>query len=379
MSVLRFILSGLWLPFRLYLQPFQFRQEIAALTPDLPPNYGLWRSRWHLCLTRFRHSLYMLVLQSAIALYWVPLCLYALEALGYSVDWAEALKGIVYGASLFVLSDMVADIALSLTIGVVQGVTLGVGAAMAFGMGSSVAFGITVGIVNGVASGVTLFVIFGLTAGFSFLVEDDVNRSMAYSLAGILAISHLPNLVLQLPSSLLAWPLHRFWPRTSRRLWHIHPVHWDDIILLPLPGLPSLLATLYRLDSTAGQQALKETAAHKFQYRAAYRAWAMLAQEQALGIASLPGLAQFAASLDWLNEDTPLPESLRGLLLRLRDISREAGAAEESDSATNQLRRLEAARAQLETLGKQQTGGFGPAIQHWTGLVEAGLAQARRR
>ncbi len=339
MSILRFILSGLWLPFRLYLQPYQFHQEIAELAPDLPWFYSLWQARRHLRRAEFRHALYRLGVQGAIALCWVPLCLGVVEALGYPVDWMRVAAGVATG------------VATGVAVGVAYGVTAVVTAVVAVGVAVGVATGVAYGVATGVATGV----------------------------ADVLTVIHFPTLILQLPASLLSWPIHRLWPRSSRWLWRIHPVRWDEIILLPLPGLPGLLATLYRLDSTAGRLALAETAAHRYQYRAAYRAWAMLAQEQAHGIASSPGLAQFPTSLDWLNEDTPLPESLRGLLLSLRDISREAASALESDSATNQLRRLEAARAALETLGKQHTGEFGPAVRKWTGLVDSGLADARRR
>lgn len=66
-------------------------------------------------------------------------------------------------------------------------------------------------------------------------------------------------------------------------------------------------------------------------------------------------------------------------LLRLRDIAKETASALESDSATNQLRRLAAARGGLKTLSTQPLGGFGPAVQQWTRLVDAGLDEARRR
>ena len=394
MSLLRLILSGLWLPFKLYLQPNKFRQEIDALAPDLPPEYSLWQARRHLRQTEFRHGLYRLALQTIIALCWVPLCLGVFVALGYPVYWIGAAfqiipfsvfgvaYGVAYGVAKGVVNGVVFGVVFCVAVGLAEGVAFFVALSVALSVATGVAtvplsvppirvvvgvaiglmFGVAIGLKSGVALGVKVGVFFGVNLGVILLMT-----------------LHFPTLVLQWPYSLLTWPLPLLSPRTSRWLWHIHPVRWDEVILLPLPGLPSLLATLYRLDSVAGREALAETAAHRFQYRAAYRAWAMLAQEQALGIASLPSLGQFHSSLDWLKDDTPLPKALRGLLLSLRDISREIASALESDSATNQRRRLEAARGLLETLSKQRVGEFGPAIIKWTGLVEAGLTEARRR
>ena len=395
MSVLRFILSGLWLPFRLYLQPYKFQREIAALAPDLPSDYGLWRARRHFRGVEFRHALFRLVLQSALAVYcWVMLCrvlwFFGLEALGYplDLDWMKAFTVANTLAAVEAVSVVISAVMMSVVGGSVQSiVSFGVFYGVLYGMAPGVkagvlgimAFSMTFSMKQEVVGSVFFSVIIGVTLGVLYSVIENVTFGVSIGMALVLINVHSPTLILQLPAALLSWPFHRLWPQTSRQFWRIHPVRWDDIILLPLPGLPGLLATLYRLDSTEGKQALTETAAHKFQYRAAYQAWAMLAQEQARGIASLQGLAEFNNNLDWLKEDTPLTKTLRDLLLQLRDISQEIASALESDSATNQMRRIQEARAKLETLIKQQTGEFGPVIQKWTGLVEAGLAEARRR
>ncbi|MGZ5052964.1 MAG: hypothetical protein ACXWF8_18805 [Methylobacter sp.] len=113
---------------------------------------------------------------------------------------------------------------------------------------------------------------------------------------------------------------------------------------------------------------MKETAAHRYQYRAAFAAWTLLAREDASGIASLPALAKFAATLNWLNENTPLPQA-----------SREVSAALESDSATNRLNRLQQAQRLLQSLSKQALGEFAEPVKRWIDLVEAGLVDAQRR
>ncbi|MGZ8216683.1 AAA family ATPase, partial [Methylomagnum sp.] len=245
------------------------------------------------------------------------------------------------------------------------------------------ALGVALGGAGGVALGVALGVAFGVAWGVAWGVAGGVALGGAgggaLGVASTLATSHLLNLVFQLPIASLGWILVRQRPQTSRFFWRIHPIRWDEIILLPLPGTPRLLVSLYHLDDTAGRAALAETAAHKFQYRAAYKAWAILAQEQAEGIASLETLARYADGLDWFNEETPLAETLRAQLFTLRDISQEVASALESDSATNQLRRMAEAKRRLDALAKQPPGPFSTAIRRWSDLINTGLEDARRR
>jgi len=155
-------------------------------------------------------------------------------------------------------------------------------------------------------------------------------------------------------------------------------VRWDEVILLPLPGLVGLLTTLQRTDPALGRAALAEVAAHRYQRRAAYKALARLANEEARLVASLPALASFGRGLEWLSEDVPLPDALRNPVLRMRDISREVASALDSDSATNRVRRLTTAADMLESL-RLQPGEFGSALARWSEVIAAGLEEARRQ
>jgi hypothetical protein len=73
-----------------------------------------------------------------------------------------------------------------------------------------------------------------------------------------------------------------------------------------------------------------------------------------------------------------LPDDVREVVFGLRDVSREVASAQVSDSATNRVRRLEAAADLLETLSLRP-GAFGAAIKRWTAIVSAELADARRQ
>jgi len=283
------ILGGLLLPLRLYLQPRAFREQVAALAPDLPDDYSLWQARHKLRDPAFRRGLGRLILQGIVALVWSPLVLAAFlavfSALGYEVDWALAAGGVAVG----------------------------------------VAGGVAGGVAFGVAGGVTT----------------------------VLTITHALNLPFQYLLSLAIWVFLRFSPGLSAALWRLSPVRWDEVILPPLPGLVGLLVALYRTDPALGRDALAEVATHRYQRRAAHMALVRLATEEAWLVASMPALASFGRGLDWLSEEALLPDGVRNLVFAMRDVSREVASALESDSAANRLRRLEAAADVLGPLRLQ--------------------------
>lgn len=288
------ILGGLLLPLKLYFRPDLFRAEVAALAPELPPDYSLWQARHKLSDPQFRRGLFRLLLQTWVAFLWEPVLAGLLQSAGVEIDWG--------------------------------------------------------GVAVGVAFTLTYTVIF--THGL------------------FLPVQHLVSLV----SAFLI----RLRPAFAPTLWKLAPVRWDAIILLPLPGLSDLLVTLYRQHPTLGQEAINEVAAHHYQHPAAAEALATLAREDAMAVASLPALASFRHSLGWLSEDTKLPENTRRPLLRMRDISQEVASAQESESATNQVRRLTQARHMLDEV-RLQPGPFGTGLARWAEIITDGLKEARQR
>ncbi len=388
------LLGGLLLPLRLYLQPRAFCAQVDALAPDLPSGYSLWRARRKLRDPAFRRPLLQVVLQAIVALVWTPiLALVALQvcsALGYEVDWPLAALGVVFGVPF------------SVAVGVVLGVPFGVAAGVAGSMASSVVFGVGVGVTSrvafdvvfGMATGVVLVVAFGVGVGVTpsvvLVVASSVMLAiwsgmaygiasgMAYGMAFMLGAFHVLNLPLECAISLASWMLARSAPGLSLALWRLSPVRWDEVILLPLPGLNGFLATLYRADPALGQAALAEVAAHRYQRRAAYRVLVRLAYDEARLVTSGSALASFGRGLAWLSDDVPLPGDTRALVLGMRDVSREVDSASKSDSATNRVRRLEAAADMIEPL-RLQPGEFGAVLARWSGIVAAELEDARWR
>lgn len=386
------ILAGLLLPLRLYLQPNVFHRAIAALAPDLSEYYSFWQARHKLRDPTFCRALGRLALKILIAFLWVPLLLGALSALGCEVDWAAAAVGVVFGCVvvLAVTTTLVAAFDMAF---VVAFITVGVVAfGVAFGVVSDVAFGVVVGVAldvafvvaGGVAGGVTfsvmLGVAFGLTFGLTGSVLFDTTFGVTFgAVCGVaLGVTSLHAIILPLQYliSLGIWMLVRLFPELSTVLWRFSPVRWDEIILLPLPGLVGLLVTLYHTDVAQGRTALAQIAGHHYQGQAAHEALAQLSNEQAGKVTSVPTLAAFEREVEWLSEATPLPAALRNLLFRMRDVSREVASAQASDSATNRVRRLTAAADMLQSL-RLQPDRFGPALARWEQIVATELEKAR--
>jgi hypothetical protein len=393
MKVLRFILGGLLLPLRLYFKPFAFRAEIAALAPDLPEEFSLWEAREHLRNPVFRFGVYRLVGQLMLSALWIPISVLAFKEFGYAMEWTSR-SGVFYWPITLAIA-----VILGVGVGLIHGVIFLV-AFVVIGvvdellpsgtMAGAIIGGVKVGLVylvllKGVGflrllSVVVIIVGSGGLIGYVVGVETvQIQLFCVEFVVLFFVVAHVPNLFLQVPMALLFWIFQRRWLWLSKLFWNIHPIRWDDIILIPLPGLAGLLASLYRFNSVAGRAAFVETAAHRYQKHTTFQALAILAGEDAQGIASLPALARYAEALAWLRDDTPLPATLRTQLLALRDISTEVSSAEESDSATNRLRRLDEAKRRLETLSQQPVGGFRPAVSRWAALVEAGIEDARRR
>ena len=321
------LIQGLLLPFRLYFQPSAFADEVAALAPDLPREYSLWQARHKLRdAPQFRQAVARLAAHSMIAVLWALLIAFACSLVGIEVDW------------------------LNVAFGVALGVALGV----AFGVALGVAFGVAVGVALGVAVGV------------------------AFGVAAFLSVTHLWIWPVQVCLSTASWVVKRVVPNWGPRLWRLSPVRWDEIILLPLPGLSELLVALTQQSPKLGQEALAVTAAHAYQHRAATDALLRLAQDEAAGIASLAGIASFHRSLGWFNEESKLPPGTTATLSEMRDLSQEVASANDADSASNQLRRMMAAQEKAANL-QLRGGPFGNALRHWSALLEQGIEEAERR
>ena len=396
------ILTGLSLPLQIYLQPRAFLQQVAALKPDLPRDYSLWRAPQVLRNLSFHLGFRRLAVRALVALAWglfIPLVLLGFSSvLGYQVDWAEGMvnasfgvivgavlggssaalvriaAGDAFGAVFGVAGGLALSIAFGAVLGMAGGVTLGTAGSLASGAAFGLAGGMVVGIAGGVLGGVIVGVAVSILLGAMFGAAFGVACGVAWALTA----THIVNTPLEYSIGVLTWFLLRLVPDRAAWLWRCCPVCWDDVILPHLPGLTQLLVALYHNDPVQWQTARAKVAAHRYQHRAAYNAAIQLINDEARSATSAPAIASFRRELDWLIEGVPLSERVRDLVSAMRDVSDEVASALSSDSASNRVYRLEAATGALGSV-RLLPGEFDQPLSSWSEIISTELEKARRQ
>ncbi len=113
-------------------------------------------------------------------------------------------------------------------------------------------------------------------------------------------------------------PLHLYllWPRLRPESYRSHPVAWDDVCLLPFPGLDRLLVAYAEHDAGAGEREIERLIDdYPSQRRAALRARAMLVARRAGDLGDLSRLDEVLAGL---------PEGDKGFLKETPKLRRRA-------------------------------------------------------
>ncbi|MFZ5857391.1 MAG: hypothetical protein ACOYZ6_11220 [Chloroflexota bacterium] len=171
-----------------------------------------------------------------------------LSKLGMSVNWLNLTLylfiGIALGLSFgvqfcvaFLLSFSVtvaiwSSISVTVPLGIFFSLMLG----FAYGLrASSAAWGVTAGLVYSIVLGLLIDPISGLSIGAAFLI-------------GYFRI------IFYLVEAPLSWTLATFSARgDALTLWRFHPILWDEVIWLPLPGLDRHLRAIQRQDEQASR------------------------------------------------------------------------------------------------------------------------------
>jgi uncharacterized protein len=405
------ILGGLSLPFKIYFQPSQFRNEIDELAPELPREYGLWEARKKWREPEFRKAILILFAKICISTLWAFVLANLLSFLGTRIRWLDVevgvalgvVLGVVYGVALGVAGGLAGGLALGVTLGITGGVALGaalgvarvpggvalavtgggalgvaLGAALgvARGAAGSVAGSVARGVPAGAALGVLLGVLFGVSKGAAFGVAFGVAFGAAFGVINALTVSHLLVYPIQFCFSGIAWLISRaISPPLLRLLWRLSPARWDEIIILPLPRFSQFLVNLCSQDSEFGKEAIEEVSRHAYQNKAAYGALGELAFKDARHLDTLPALASFERGLDWLDSETNLPNKSKAPLLLLKEISQMIDAAEQSDTPRNKISLLRLAEEKAKSL-RHNPGEFGAVLIKWEKLIAEGLIKA---
>jgi AAA+ ATPase superfamily predicted ATPase len=419
------ILGGLLLPFRIYFLPNRFFYEIADLAPELPRRYSLWQARHKLREQAFRRAILILFSQIFMALFGAFTLAYFYSTLGFNLKWIDIdvesgfpiknadsffshrLTGyqlafiIVVAIIMLVISILVikpgtwefiwSGVVIGNLIGFILGGALG-GAPRVQIVGLGICFGILTGFMccaisedaRGVRVPIFLFTFFstifgiveGIKRGITGGVVLGLSGGIASGIISALTSSHLLVYPIQWCLSYISWLVCKVVPVSLLRfLWRISPVRWDEIIILPLPGLSRFLLNLHRYDSVLGEEAIDEVRLHDYQDKAAYQALCELALQEAQQIDTLPAIASFERGLDWLDSTTRLPNKSRAPLLLLKEISQIIDAAQRSDTLRNKVSQLRLAEEKAKSLS-HIPGEFSLLLANWRKLVSEGLLKA---
>jgi uncharacterized protein len=476
--------EGLLLPLHLYFQPSTFLTEHEEPTIELSIRMKLWRKGANWGEEILRREVLKAFRPSIFSMLWALPLIGVLTALGYSIDTAQVLIGIIVGLTVgFVVArdirlDNISEVGL---LGLFLGLLIGLSITIPKGLSLSIESGLTFGIILGVATGlrqsemisgastlaililsvipviilirvgnaisfllipcmvagivsgvryggfgglcigISLGLVGGVTEGDShnlisaalmgvtnglllsfiektvfknekfvgllwcvmmvfFLMQFTPFQSgLVFGIAGVFVLYHLHLFPLQASITSLGWVLTRLNPdRFSAMIWRILPIRWDETILLPLPGIVSILVSLNQVEPKLGKAAISSLNSHPYQGSRARKVLVKIYKEEAKLVTSLSSLAVFGRGLDWVSSENKLKPSTQRLLSHLVDISSEVKSAMESNSATNKVRRLTAAIEMLRVI-RLQSGDFALALANWPDVLSRGLEEAKRQ
>lgn len=216
------------------------------------------------------------------------------------VDWAGVWVGLTSAITLGCLAQM----AIGVTFGAIVGTVFGVAGAMAMGVlfsppgthAGGLAFGILFGAAAGfgatplllralspdarLARHLPLILLLAVGIGGSHLAHGRILPGGAASMAEavgagisfLVMILRVPIYVLEAIGTVMLLLLMRRCPARRKQLARYLPIRHDDLIHLPLPGLPSILIEVGRDDLALGEELIAQASASLAQKRAARRA-----------------------------------------------------------------------------------------------------------
>ncbi|QQS45190.1 MAG: hypothetical protein IPM66_14640 [Acidobacteriota bacterium] len=283
--------------------------------------------------------------------------------------------------SFFTISSIIALASLILTLTIIGNILGGVKSGIFLGVLAGFAFSISIQIGMTVASNVDkgIKVLFDSTFLLLFAGRTLLSSLVFCLIGGVISCitaTHFVVYPVQFFISLVSLFICRLMPNWTPALWSISPVRWDEVILLPLPGLSELLVTLSRLNRTRGFEAIDELSRHRYRMKTAWRARARVALEDARRIDTLLALRYCEKELAWVSSDIRLPSKVKYLLQDIRVISQEIDAAFASVSLPNRCNRLTTAHKRIHETWLRYAS-YREMLERWGRLVEEGLKQAQ--
>jgi hypothetical protein len=275
------------LAYWIYFRPTALKCYLYQADPDLyriGPGLGIFRA---VRVPAYR-SLYLMV-PGVIVLFSVlvgiPLVILSGWLQGASTKWLGWAGGIVLGTAVGIVGSMVSSAVLGMMLGgvvfgVVGGVAGGVALGIAVGVMSSVWFGVAgdmamgIAMISGAALGMTggaaASIALGVALGITFSMTLGVTGSVVFGMRFGLSTNPIVHVISFLALSTgalrpLFYPLQLVLAVRSLSRKKIHPLEWDELIILPLPGMRSTLFRRLQEDESAGLDLLAEVARNPFQ------------------------------------------------------------------------------------------------------------------
>jgi AAA+ ATPase superfamily predicted ATPase len=217
---------------------------------------------------------------------------------------------------------------------------------VAFGVAGGVAFGVAGGVAFGVAGGVA----FGVAGGVSFIF-------------GVL------RLYFWLPE--LLWTvLLKFWPHPAAAKLPCLPPQFDQLIILPLPFLPGLIATSYSENQAAARQSINYLISSTNQQKTAGKAMLLIAADEFRRCQTAKDIAAVRGQLNWL------PTQQAGKITDCLELSQDVAAALEASTAFRKEERLklvcgtiEQRRNALAAASAREATALGSVLDQWQSIL----------
>ncbi|WYD79927.1 MAG: ATP-binding protein [Candidatus Electrothrix gigas] len=277
-------------------------------------------------------------------------------AFGVAVSAMGRLRlGVVFGVVLGVMAGMAVGVLVSVLVGVLFGVAI----SMAGRRSISVAFGVAFGVAVGVAFGVAVGMAFGVAVGVAFGLW-----------IGISCILSILRIYFWLPE--LLWTTFlKFAPiRTARRLSYL-PFYYDQLIILPLPFIPTFIAQAYQENQAAARQTIDYLITSTNQQKAAQKAMGLIAVEECSRCRTAKDIAVIRDQLSWISD-----QQSPGLTACL-DISQDVIAALEASSLYRKAQQLDKVipkidrqRNALAAVSAREATSFGSVLDSWQRILE---------
>ncbi len=257
---------------------------------------------------------------------------------------------------------VVAGVTFGVVAGVMGGVVVSVGIGIAGGVGEAVAECAAAGVVGGVGIGVA----FGLAGGVALGMYGGVAAGIAGGISSILGVLRI---YFWLPE--LLWTLClKLAPVPPVRCLRFLPPQFDQLIILPLPFLPGIIAQAYTEHRAAARQAINYLISSTNQQKTASKAMLLIAAEEFRRCSKASDIAEVQAQLDWL------PSELAGQITACLELSHDTAAALEASTAFRQEERLkqvctaiEQRRNALASASAREATTLGAVLDQWQGIL----------